>query len=51
MLGRECFRNTKLKYFQGSIGVAFKYVEVDFDDDEKNLTSGFESTLMTAEII
>lgn len=51
MLGREWFRNTKLKCFQGSIGEAFKYVEVDFDDDEKNLTSGFKSTLMTAEIL
>lgn len=51
MLGREWFRNTKKECFQGSIGIAFKYTEVDFDDDEMNLTSGFESTLMTAQIL
>lgn len=50
MLEREWFRNMKSEHFQGSIGVAFKYVQVDFDDDEKNITSVLGSTVMTAEI-
>lgn len=51
MLGKEWLRNTKSKCFQGSIGVAFRCVEVDFDDVEKNVTSGFETILMRAEIV
>lgn len=51
MLGKEWLRNTKSKCFQGSIGVAFRCVEVDFDDVEKNVTSGFERILMRAEIV
>lgn len=35
----------------GKRRLAFMCVEVVFDDVEKNLTSGFESTLKTAEIV